>query len=291
MPFIPQPAKLRHMLEEIVLHKLEEVALKRAQLPLSDLILQLETAPQVRDFLQALRQSPIKPSIIAEVKKASPSKGVIRANFNPVEIALAYEKGGASCISVLTDQKFFQGSFKNLQAIRNSVQIPLLCKEFIIDPYQIYLARVNGADAILLIAAILTDESIKYYLEIAHKLGMTVLVEVHSSSELERVMAIPNIKLIGINNRNLSDFSVDIEVTKNLLIQHREKLNNLGITIVSESGMYNHNDLAFVLNAGAEAVLVGESLVKQENLEQAVKQLAISYNKTTKSQRTQRKER
>ncbi len=273
MQFILQPAKPSHMLEEIVLHKLKEVALKRTQLPLSDLIHQLDTAPQVRDFLQALRQNPVKPSIIAEVKKASPSKGVIRANFNPLEIANSYERGGASCISVLTDEKFFQGSFENLVAIRKSVQIPLLCKEFIIDPYQIYLARVSGADAILLIAAILPDETIEYYLEIAHHLGMTALVEVHSSSELERVMAIQNIRLIGINNRNLSDFSVDLKVTEDLLTQHKQKLNALDITVVSESGLYTSNDLAFVLNAGAEAVLIGESLVRQEDLEQAVKQL------------------
>ncbi|OKH46968.1 indole-3-glycerol phosphate synthase [Calothrix sp. HK-06] len=274
MQFILQPVKPSHMLEEIVLHKLEEVAFKRAQLPLSDLMLQLDNAPPVRDFLKALRQNPVKPSIIAEVKKASPSKGVIRPNFNPLEIALAYERGGASCISVLTDEKFFQGSFENLVTIRNAVQIPLLCKEFIIDSYQIYLARVKGADAILLIAAILPDEAINYYLEIAHGLGMTVLVEVHSSSEIERVMAIQNIRLIGINNRNLSDFSVDLKVTKDLLMQHKQKLNDLDITVVSESGLYTSDDLAFVLNAGAEAVLIGESLVRQEDLEQAVKNLS-----------------
>ncbi|BAZ37211.1 indole-3-glycerol phosphate synthase [Calothrix sp. NIES-4101] len=270
---ISQPAKPRHILEEIVLHKQQEVNSMYDKLSFSDLKNQVNSAPQVRDFLAAIRQNQKKPSIIAEVKKASPSKGVIRDEFNTVEIALAYEIGGASCISVLTDQKFFQGSFQNLQLIRSQVNIPLLCKEFIIDPYQIYLARSQGADAILLIAAILEDNTIQDFLHLARSLGMTVLVEVHTLNELDRVLAIPGIKLVGINNRNLEDFSVDLATTEDLLLQRRERLHQLDITVVSESGLYASSDLAFVFQAGADAVLIGESLVKQDDIEQAIRQI------------------
>ncbi|MEI2577967.1 indole-3-glycerol phosphate synthase TrpC [Scytonema sp. PRP1] len=270
-----QSAKPRHILEEIVWHKQQEVAVMKEQLPFSDLQLQISLAPAVRNFLNALRQNPIKPSIIAEVKKASPSKGVIRADFEPVKIASAYERGGASCISVLTDEKFFQGSFENLRLIRKSVGLPLLCKEFVIDPYQIYKARVNGADAVLLIAAILSDETLQDFLHIVHDLGMTALVEVHTLTELDRVLALSNVQLVGINNRNLEDFNLDLETTKHLLSERKEKLRSLDITVVSESGLYTSSDLAFVAEAGAEAVLIGESLVKQADLEQAVKELRI----------------
>lgn len=270
-----QHAPVRHILEEIVGYKQQEVAAMKEQLPFSDLKLQISLAPPVRNFLNALRQNSIKPSIIAEVKKASPSKGVIRADFEPVKIASAYERGGATCISVLTDEKFFQGSFENLRLIRNSVQLPLLCKEFVIDPYQIYKARVNGADAVLLIAAILSDETLQDFLQIIQQLGMTALVEVHTLTELDRVLALSHVQLVGINNRNLDDFSLDLETTKHLLIERKEKLSCLDITVVSESGLYTSSDLAFVAQAGAEAVLIGESLVRQPNLEQAVKELRI----------------
>ncbi len=266
-------AKPRHILEEIVLHKQQEVNLMYEKLAFADLKNQITSAPSLRDFLAAIRQNPKKPSIIAEVKKASPSKGVIRDDFNPLEIALAYERGGASCISVFTDNKFFQGSFENLQLIRSRVNIPLLCKEFIIDPYQIYFARFKGADAILLIAAILDNNTIQYFLQIAQSLGMTVLVEVHTLNELDRVLAIPGINLVGINNRNLEDFSVDLAITDDLLTQRRDILHQLDITVVSESGLYASSDLAFVFKAGAEAVLIGESLVRQDDVEQAIRQI------------------
>ncbi|MBP5973363.1 indole-3-glycerol phosphate synthase TrpC [Brasilonema sp. CT11] len=265
--------KPRHILEEIVEHKQQEVALMKEQLPIAELKHQISLAPPVRNFLNAIRQNSTPPSIIAEVKKASPSKGVIRADFEPVKIAQAYERGGATCISVLTDEKFFQGGFKNLRLIRNHVELPLLCKEFVIDPYQIYLARVNGADAVLLIAAILNDETLQHFLNIIQHLGMTPLVEVHTLTELDRVLALSNVQLVGINNRNLEDFTLDIEITKHLLRERQQKLSDLDITVVSESGLYTSSDLAFVAQAGAKAVLVGESLIKQADLEQAVKEL------------------
>ncbi|MEM7714058.1 MAG: indole-3-glycerol phosphate synthase TrpC [Cyanobacteria bacterium P01_A01_bin.68] len=266
-----QLCKPRHILDEIVIHKQQEVMMMKEQLPLKDLQKKVDCVPSAKNLLNSLRQNSIKPSIIAEVKKASPSKGVIRADFNPIKIARAYERGGASCISVLTDSKFFQGSFENLRLVRSSVDLPLLCKEFIIDPYQIYLARVNGADAVLLIAAILSDETLQNYLQIVQNLGMTALVEVHTLVELDRVLRLSNLQLVGINNRNLEDFSVDLYTTKYLLDERREELNNLDITVVSESGLYTSWDLKFVHKFGAEAVLIGESLVKQADIEKAVR--------------------
>lgn len=259
-----------HILEEIVWHKQQEVAQMSARQPLAALQRQVTTAPEPIDFLLALQQSSSRPSLIAEVKKASPSKGIIRADFDPVKIAQAYERGGASCISVLTDEKFFQGSFANLQAIRRSTALPLLCKEFIIDPYQIYLARVAGADAVLLIAAILDDQELQEFLFFIHSLGMKALVEVHTLAELDRVLALPDLCLVGINNRNLNDFTVDLGTTQKLIAVRQEQLSSLGITVVSESGLHTSADLALVAEAGARAVLIGESLVKQIDLEQAV---------------------
>ncbi|WP_460201975.1 indole-3-glycerol phosphate synthase TrpC [Scytonema sp. NUACC21] len=263
----------RHILEEIVWHKRQEVAQMRQEMRLALLQQQLNAAPVVRNFLTALQQNPHVPSLIAEVKKASPSRGVLRADFEPVAIATAYERGGAACLSVLTDSKFFQGSFDNLRAIRQKVALPLLCKEFIIDIYQIYYARVAGADAVLLIAAILTDEEIQDFARVIHDLGMKTLVEVHTLAELDRVLKLDNIRLIGINNRNLEDFTVDIKTTQELSLIRRSQLQSYGITLVSESGLYTPADLAKVAQAGARAVLVGESLVKQADLEQAVKSL------------------
>jgi indole-3-glycerol phosphate synthase len=260
----------RHILEKIVWHKEQEVAQMREQLHLAALQDQLNDAPCPRDFLMALQQCPTQPSLIAEVKKASPSKGVIRADFNPVAIAQAYQRSGAACISVLTDRKFFQGSFDNLHAIRQSVALPLLCKEFIIDPYQICLARVTGADAVLLIAAILSNQELQNFLNLAHTLGMNALVEVHTLAELDRVLTLSDVRLVGINNRNLEDFTVDLGTTQELLAKRREQLHSLGITIVSESGLHTKADLALVSSAGAHAVLIGESLVKQTDLEEAV---------------------
>ncbi|URD47919.1 indole-3-glycerol phosphate synthase TrpC [Chroococcidiopsis sp. CCNUC1] len=266
-------SKSRHILAEIVWHKQQEVVQLQADMPLAELQKQVNDTPWAEDFLMAIEQSDLQPSLIAEVKKASPSKGVICADFDPVKIAQAYEQSGATCISVLTDRKFFQGSFDNLRKIRQSVALPLLCKEFVIDPYQIYLARAAGADAVLLIAAILSDSSLQNFLKIAHELGMTALVEVHTLDELDRVLALSDVRLIGINNRNLENFHVDLETTRLLMAQRRQQISDLGITVVSESGLHTAEDLSLVANAGVRAVLVGESLVKQPDVEQAVRSL------------------
>ena len=263
-------AEPRHILEEIVWHKEKEVDQMRERLPLLELRKQVQDAPPVRDFAEALRRGKTQPALIAEVKKASPSKGVIRKNFNPVQIAQAYEQGGASCLSVLTDAKFFGGSFDNLSLIRGSVDLPLLCKEFIVYPYQIYMARAKGADAVLLIAAVLSDQDLQYFVKITQTVGMTALVEVHTLEELDRALAVAGVTLVGINNRNLEDFSVDLQTTCQLLQQRLPALKERGIGVVSESGLQTKDDLQVVQQAGANAVLIGESLVKQPDPQAAI---------------------
>lgn len=261
---VPVPeAEPRHILEEIVWHKETEVERMRDRLPLQELRQQVETVPPPKDFFKALERGRTSPALIAEVKKASPSRGVIRADFNPVAIAKAYEDNGASCLSVLTDSKFFQGSFENLALVRQSVDLPLLCKEFIIYPYQIYYARAKGADAILLIAAILSDQDLQYFVKITNALNMTPLIEVHTREELDRVLQLEGVKLVGINNRNLQDFSVTLATTEEIIAARGEQLEERNILVVSESGLHVPADLERVKKAGAKAVLIGESLVKQ----------------------------
>lgn len=266
-------AKPNHILEEIVWHKEKEVTQMRERLSLLELQKQITQAPPVKDFYGALKHGKTQPSLIAEVKKASPSKGIIKPDFNPVAIAKAYQEGGASCLSVLTDEKFFQGSFDNLALVRQMVDLPLLCKEFVIYPYQIYFARAKGADAVLLIAAILNDHDLKYFVKIIKSLGMTPLVEVHTLEELDRVLAIDGVNLIGINNRDLHNFSVDLQTTVNLIKARETIIKDRDILMVSESGLHSSDDLKLVKDAGASAVLIGESLVKQTDQTMAIKNL------------------
>ncbi len=263
-----------NILEEIVWQKEREVIHMAAQLPLADLVQQSAKAPPIRDFVAAINQAAKESGLvglIAEVKRASPSKGIIREDFNPVEIAQSYEKGGAACLSVLTDRSFFKGSFNYLWQVRYQVNIPLLCKEFVISPYQVWLARNSGADAVLLIAAVLSDRDLKTLSQLVRTLGMRSLIEVHTLTELDRVLALDHLDLVGINNRNLEDFSVDLATTQQLLSARKEQL--AGVIVVSESGIRTPRDLAVVADAGARAVLVGESLVKQADVEQATRAL------------------
>lgn len=253
----------RHILEEIVWHKEKEVDQLRERLPLAELRRRVETAAPPRDFRAALCAGKTHPALIAEVKKASPSKGVIREDFDAVAIAKSYSQAGASAISVLTDQKFFQGSWDNLANVRAAVDNPLLCKDFIIYPYQIYLARSYGADAVLLIAAILSDQDLQYFLKIAKALSITPLIEVHTLEELDRVLSLDSVTLVGVNNRNLEDFSVDLQTTCQILEARANQLQERGILVVSESGLHTSADIDKVASAGAAAVLIGESLVKQ----------------------------
>nr|AYC63473.1 indole-3-glycerol phosphate synthase [Scoparia dulcis] len=268
----------RNILEEIVWNKHVEVSQLKEKKPLVMLKNQLENAPPTRDFIGAIKAANVRtgfPGLIAEVKKASPSRGVLRQEFDPVQIAKAYEKGGAACLSVLTDEKYFQGSFANLEAIRRSgVQCPLLCKEFVIDAWQLYYARAKGADAVLLIAAVLPDLDIKYMTKICKLLGLAALVEVHDEREMDRVLGIDGIELVGINNRDLETFKVDITNTKKLLEGERgERIRQKGITVVGESALFTPADIAYVQEAGCKAVLVGESIVKQEDPAAGITQL------------------
>lgn len=268
---VPIPgAEPQHILEEIVWYKETEVERWRSVCTLIDLRRAVQMKPAALDFVGALRSGKTKPALIAEVKKASPSKGVICENFDPEAIATAYVQGGASCISVLTDTKFFQGGFEILDRVRATVDRPLLCKDFIIYPYQIYKARAHGADAILLIAAILQDRDLSYFLKIARTLGMAALIEVHTLAELDRVLAIDGVELIGINNRNLEDFSVDLATSEALIAARRDAITAKNITLVSESGLHTSADLDRVATAGANAVLIGESLVKQADPQAAI---------------------
>ncbi|XP_021763518.1 indole-3-glycerol phosphate synthase, chloroplastic-like [Chenopodium quinoa] len=258
----------RNILEEIIWYKDVEVSQFKERRPLDDLEKAVDDAPPARDFIGAVRAAYQRtgfPGLIAEVKKASPSRGILREDFNPIEVAKAYEKGGAACLSVLTDEKFFQGCFENLEAIRHAgVKCPLLCKEFIVDAWQIYYARTKGADAVLLIAGVLPDLDIKYFLNLCKKLGLAALVEVHDEMEMDRVLGIEGIELIGINNRDLETFKVDIGNTRKLLDARRlEILSQRDIIVVGESGLFTPADINYVQEAGVKAVLVGESLVKQ----------------------------
>jgi len=263
----------RNILEKIVWEKDREVAKARERMPLQQLKAKVAGLPPARDFLAALRGATIMPAVIAEVKKASPSKGVIREDFDPVAIAKAYAKAGASCLSVLTDKSFFQGGFDVLVEVRDAVALPLLCKDFILTPYQLYQARAAGADAALLIAAILTDQDLSYLSKVAKSLDLTVLVEVHDAEELERVLNVGGFPLIGINNRDLTTFETDLATTERLMEQFASRLDEQGSLLVSESGLFLRSDLDRVQRAGAGAVLVGEALMRQDDVEAGLRSL------------------
>ena len=263
----------RHILEKIVWEKDREVAAARERVPLEKLKQQVADLPAPRDFSAALRAACRKPAVIAEIKKASPSKGVIREDFDPEAIALAYAAGGASCLSVLTDRQFFQGGFEVLVQVRQVVDLPLLCKDFILSPYQLFQARAAGADAALLIAAILSDQDMAYLLKVARALGLTLLVEVHDATEMERVLALEGVQLIGINNRNLATFETDLATTVQLTASYGEQIRAKGCLLVSESGLASRDDLDRVQSAGADAVLVGEALMRQADVTAALETL------------------
>jgi len=239
------------ILDTIVARKHEEVAaLKRRGLPEME-----KPVDPPRGFLRALTDIP-GVAIIAEAKKASPSKGVIQPDFDPVRIARAYNEGGAHCLSVLTDVDFFQGSLDYIPLVRAAVPLPVLRKDFVIDPLQIHEARAVGADAVLLIAAILTTSQLQEFRLLAESLGLDVLVEVHDERELESALTAES-RLIGINNRNLNDFSVSLETTFRLLREIPQ-----GIPVVSESGIATTADMKRLREGGVKAALIGESLMR-----------------------------
>lgn len=256
----------KNILDQIVETKKSEIE----ELPPCEFFMyQLEPVTADKSFLAALK-SVNGPALIAEVKKKSPSKGILREDFDYVQIAKDYQEGGAHCLSVLTDEEYFAGDIKYLAEISQSVKLPCLRKDFIIDPRQITEARLAGASAILLIAAILDDETLKSLFDFAKELGMDVLLEVHDKEEMQRAIAL-GADLIGINNRNLKTFEVSLDTTINLMKEFSNELKDK--LVVSESGIYSKADIDLLSSHGIKAFLVGESLIKQEDLCSAVKEL------------------
>ena len=262
-----------NILEKILWEKDKEIAQARNKIPLERLKKQISELPKPKSFSEALKRSFLSPAIIAEVKKASPSKGLIREDFDPTAISKTYEKGGAACLSVLTEKNFFKGGFEVLVEVRESVDIPILCKDFIFSAYQLHQARAAGADAVLLIASILSDQDLEYLQKIAHSLGLETLIEVHNSEEIKRVINLPKINLIGINNRDLKSFTTDLSITEVLASKHYSDLRVSGAMLISESGISSRSDLERVKNAGCGAVLVGEFLMRQKDIASAMKRL------------------
>ena len=266
-------AQAKNILEEIVWHKDIEIKNFKKIFSLEDLIKKIDKLAPPKDFYKSIFESRIEPGVIAEIKKASPSKGVIREDFNPKEIAICYEGLGVSCISVLTDKRFFQGSFEILETVRKSTNLPLLCKDFIISAYQIYKARVSGADAILLIAAILSDDDLIYLKKIADNLKMNVLVEVHNENELERILNLKSFKLIGINNRDLKTFKTDLKTSKELMNMYADTFLKQNILPISESGINSAEDLELLRSNGIKGVLIGETFMRESDIEKTFKKL------------------
>jgi indole-3-glycerol phosphate synthase len=255
------------ILDKILARKVEEIAERKAQVPLYDMMEEALISPYgVRDMISALQKDTV--ALIAEVKRASPSKGILIEDFAPVMIATTYNQNGASAISVLTDEDFFMGHLNYLTAVRESVTVPVLRKDFVIDPYQVYEGRIAGADAILLIVAALSDSQLEGLYEVVTGLDMTALIEVHNEEEMERVLKL-GAKLIGINNRNLKTFKVDLETTARLA-----NLVNDDVVLVAESGIKNTSDVKRMGELGAHAVLVGGSLVKSDDMVQSVREFS-----------------
>ncbi|MCE5420117.1 MULTISPECIES: indole-3-glycerol phosphate synthase TrpC [Acidithiobacillus] len=256
-------------LQEILQHKATEVAARRQRLGLAELQSAAALAAPPRDFVGALRQPQATgaAAVIAEIKKASPSAGVIRENFNPVEIARDYAAHGAACLSVLTDERFFQGNDSYLTAARSAVNLPALRKDFCIDPYQVWEARAIGADAILLIVAALGDDTLRELEALALDLGMAVLVEVHDAQELRRALALRS-PLLGINNRDLRSFTTSIQRSIDLLPAIPEDR-----LVISESGIRSPEDVATLRARGIHAFLVGEALMREDAPGKALAQL------------------
>jgi len=245
------------ILQKIVKRKLEEINERILKTPMQEVIEQAKVADPVRGFVKAIQQklSQNKPAVIAEIKKASPSKGVMRENFDPVQIAQSYEQGGAACLSVLTDIDFFQGSDSYLQQARNACKLPVIRKDFFVDPYQVYEARALGADCILLIVACLTDAQLRDLSAVASRLGMDVLVEAHDADELRRALKL-ELPLVGINNRNLRTFATSLDTTLSLL----DTL-PADCIVVTESGIHTKQDVALMREHNVNTFLVGEAFM------------------------------
>jgi indole-3-glycerol phosphate synthase len=265
------------ILQEIVEEKQREIAcLPKTEISVAVLQSAIEARKDRRDFLGALLDSRVgRVALIAEIKKASPSAGIIRPDFDPVVIARHYEAAGASCLSVLTDEKFFQGSLEYLREIRRAVKLPLLRKDFIIDERQILEAIQWGADAILLIVSILDDARLRRFHTLAVEAGLTALVEVHDEAELDRAIE-AEAKLIGVNNRDLKTFKVDLATTERLaarLLSIKAGSPGEKPVLVAESGIHTHADVERLARCGAQAILVGESLMREADMTGKIREL------------------
>ncbi|MBI2808943.1 MAG: indole-3-glycerol phosphate synthase TrpC [Planctomycetes bacterium] len=254
------------ILERIVAAKRQEIARRREEVPERALVARLDDAPMVRDFRASLEKAP-SPGIIAEVKKASPSAGVLREDFDPAAIARIYEANGASAISVLTDEPFFQGKLAYLSAVRQAVALPILRKDFILDRYQVLEARVAGADAVLLIAEILDAKELPALLREIERLNMQALVEIYERANLPRVLD-AGAKLVGVNNRNLRTFVTSLDHTLDLI-------NDIpaDCCLVSESGIRTRADMLRLEQAGVKAVLIGETFMRTPDIGQKLREL------------------
>ena len=257
------------ILDQIIVHKHQEVAAAKARIPERELRARLDDLDRPRGFVQALHaaEGAGRVPLIAEVKKGSPSKGVIRPDFDPVSIARIYEADGATCLSILTDERFFMGRLEYLSEIRNCVSLPLLRKDFVCDPYQLYEARAAGADAVLLIAAVLDLAQLRDFTALARELGLDVLLEVHDEQELETALQV-NCELIGINNRDLRTFVTDLSTTERL-----SKLVPGNRLIVGESGIHSRADVVRLQRGGARAFLIGESLMREADIGAKLREL------------------
>ncbi|PPU37802.1 indole-3-glycerol phosphate synthase TrpC [Xanthomonas sp. CFBP 7912] len=262
------------ILNTILARKADEVAERSARVPLAELVARSADLPSTRGFAAAMQASIAAgdPAVIAEVKKASPSKGVIRPDFYPADIAVSYEFGGASCLSVLTDVDFFQGADAYLRQAREACTLPVLRKDFTVDPYQVYEARVLGADCILLIVSALEDAQLADLSGLAMQLGLDVLVEVHDIDELERAVQVP-VPLIGINNRNLRTFEVSLQTTLDMRAAvPRDRV------LVTESGIVTHADVQLMRSHGVNAFLVGETFMRAPEPGESLRQLFFAHD-------------
>lgn len=257
---------IEDFLDKIIREKRKEIKLRKKFLPQEELIIKLEEPTATRGFKEAIAQD--GPNLIAEIKKASPSKGVLINDFDPIDIARRYQRIGAKALSILTDDKFFGGEINHLKEVKKISPLPILRKDFIIDAYQIYESRFYGADAILLITDLLSNEEIQAFINLAKTLSLDCVVEVSNAQDLKRVLDLDSLSIIGINNRNLHTFKVDLKTTQDLMA-----LVPGGRVVISESGIQTHKDWLLLKKLKVNAVLIGEALITSDDIIKKAKEI------------------